>query len=280
MTRVAQRIRYFCRYLMLPSAIFICTSAVNAADENHSDAATAIPVEQFAIHGQVTYVERETVGFNAPYSGPNSLSPDRGKETVDATLILGARLWRGAEIWITPEIDQGFGLNNTLGVAGFPSGEAYKVGANYPYLRWPRVFVRQTIDEGSEREAVSILQTWQIILLKVSPGPLRCQQHQRHHASGAADIGSALRWLAPPTTHNPNGASPQRSTLESCRSVEARGALLHVEDSKWLAGPATAARGRVCSMPTFHLLKTFALISRSLFPTGSGTVRCVEFHIV
>src|ERR1019366_3422524 len=72
----------------------------------------------------------------------------------------------------------------------------------------------------------------------------------------------------------------QRTTLESCRSVEARGALLHVEDIKWLAGPATAARGRVCSMPTFHLLKTFALISRSLFPTGSGTVRCVEFHII
>ena len=28
----------------------------------------------------------------------------------------------------TPEVDQGFGLDGTLGVAGFPSGEAYKVG--------------------------------------------------------------------------------------------------------------------------------------------------------
>ena len=60
------------------------------------------------------------------------------------------RLWRGAELWINPEIDQGFGLANTLGVAGFPSGEAYKVGQTYPYARLPRAFIRQTIDLGGE----------------------------------------------------------------------------------------------------------------------------------
>ena len=38
------------------------------------------------------------------------------------------RLWDGGEAYANPEIDQGFGLSNTLGVAGFPSGEAYKVG--------------------------------------------------------------------------------------------------------------------------------------------------------
>ena len=48
---------------------------------------------------------------------------------MDATLFLGMRLWQGAELWVNPEIDQGFGLSSTLGVAGFPSGEAYKVGA-------------------------------------------------------------------------------------------------------------------------------------------------------
>jgi hypothetical protein len=34
-----------------------------------------------------------------------------------------------------PEIDQGLGLANSLGVAGFTSGAAYKAGANYPYTR-------------------------------------------------------------------------------------------------------------------------------------------------
>lgn len=110
--------------------------------------------ERFAVHGQATYVEQETNAFRAPYGGPNSLSPARGRETVDTTLFLGARLWRGAEVWVTPEIDQGFGLDDTLGVAGFPSGEAYKVGSKAPYFRLPRAFVRQTVATGHEQEPV------------------------------------------------------------------------------------------------------------------------------
>ena len=111
-------------------------------------------LQSFAVHGQFTYVEQETAGFNAPYSGPNSLSSNRGAETADATLYLGARLWAGAEGWIDGEIDQGFGLDDTLGVAGFPSGEAYKIGKNQPYLRLPRMFVRQTFNTGGAGETV------------------------------------------------------------------------------------------------------------------------------
>jgi high affinity Mn2+ porin len=112
------------------------------------------PAETFAVHGQFTYVEQETSDFNAPYAGPNSLSPNRGAETTDATLYLGAQLWPGAEGWINAELDQGFGLDDTLGAAGFPSGEAYKVGKNQPYLRLPRLFVRQTLNLGDARESV------------------------------------------------------------------------------------------------------------------------------
>ena len=71
-----------------------------------------------------------------------------GRETVDATLYAGVRLWHGAEVWIDPEIDQGFGFANTHGVAGFPSAEAYKLGSAYPYARLQRYFLRQTIDLG------------------------------------------------------------------------------------------------------------------------------------
>ena len=91
--------------------------------------------------------------FTSPYRGPQSLeSAARGAETADATLYLGVRPFAGTEIWIDPEIDQGFGLSDTLGVAGFPSGEAYKVGARDPYLKLPRLFLRQTIDLGGERQ--------------------------------------------------------------------------------------------------------------------------------
>jgi high affinity Mn2+ porin len=123
----------------LPAAI----ASGSAADE-----------ESGAVHGQFTYIEQETSGFHAPYAGPNSLSPHRGAETTDATIYLGVRPWPGAEGWINGEIDQGFGLDNTLGAAGFPSGEAYKIGKNQPYLRLPRLFLRQTLDLDGGRESV------------------------------------------------------------------------------------------------------------------------------
>jgi high affinity Mn2+ porin len=110
--------------------------------------------ERAAVHGQFTYVEQETAGFTSPYRGANSLLPDRGAETTDATLYLGARLWPGAELWINPELDQGFGLADTLGAAGFPSGEAYKVGKAKPYLRVPRAFIRETYSLDGPTETI------------------------------------------------------------------------------------------------------------------------------
>lgn len=111
--------------------------------------------QRLAVHGQFTVVGQGNTAFRAPYDGPNSL--DGGgqfRETVDLTGYVGVSPWRGMELWFDPEIDQGFGLRNTLGAAGFPSAEAYKVGAATPYLRLPRAFFRQTIDLGGEREAV------------------------------------------------------------------------------------------------------------------------------
>jgi high affinity Mn2+ porin len=133
----------------------LCRFTANAwGDSSQDDTAQPIAEQRFSVHGQITYTEQADDGFHAPYAGPNSLSPSTNEETVDAALFFGARLWRGAEIWIQPEIDQGYGLDDTLGVAGFPSGEAYKVGSYHPYFRWPRAFLRQVVDEGGETETV------------------------------------------------------------------------------------------------------------------------------
>jgi high affinity Mn2+ porin len=112
----------------------------------------ALQTDNFAIHAQTTFLEQYDPRFRSPYTGTNSLIPNLGRETWDATIFLGVRLWNGAEFWINPEIDQGFGLSGTLGVAGFPSGEAYKVGASVPYARVPRAFIRQTIDLGGDSQ--------------------------------------------------------------------------------------------------------------------------------
>lgn len=108
------------------------------------------------LHGQFTFVQQGHPSFSSPYQGTNSLTPERNsEETSDLTLFAGVRLWKGAALYINPEIDQGFGLNDTLGVAGFPSGEAYKVGKSKPYFRLSRAFLRQRFDLGGESRAIS-----------------------------------------------------------------------------------------------------------------------------
>jgi high affinity Mn2+ porin len=114
----------------------------------------AVQTDNFAVHGQTTFLEQYAAPFHSPYVGQNSLIPNQGRETFDITAYLGWRLWQGAELWINPEIDQGFGLSGTLGLAGFTSGEAYKIGLSYPYSRLPRTFIRQTINLGGDSEKV------------------------------------------------------------------------------------------------------------------------------
>jgi high affinity Mn2+ porin len=129
-------------------------SAARAADDSSPAAPSPAPaVETWAVHGQATFTEQANAGFRSPFEGPNSLPPfPEGRETFDATLFLGFHPWAGGEVWINPEVDQGFGLGGTLGLAGFASGEAYKVGAAAPYAKLQRAFLRQTIDLGGETQ--------------------------------------------------------------------------------------------------------------------------------
>ncbi len=136
------------------AGLWATTAAAQTAPTPAGDASTAAPpgtpaAEDWALHAQSTFVDQFHPRLASPYRGPNSLDPGaRGNETFDATLFAGLRPWRGAEIWLDGELDQGFGLNNSQGVAGFPSAEAYKVGASVPYVRIPRLFARQTLDLG------------------------------------------------------------------------------------------------------------------------------------
>jgi len=114
----------------------------------------ALELDRFAFHGQSTLTWQYAPGFRAPYAGANSLSPNQARETLDVTFYVGTKLWDGAELWVNPEIDQGFGLSGTFGVAAFPSAESYKVGSSYPYARVPRYFIRQTLDLGGATETV------------------------------------------------------------------------------------------------------------------------------
>ena len=100
----------------------------------------------WAIHGQTTYTHQYVPGFQSPYVGPQSLVPNQARETWDATLYMGLRLWNGAELWVNPEIDQGFGLSDTHGVAGYQAARLTKSVPPIPMRGW--------IDTLSDRRSI------------------------------------------------------------------------------------------------------------------------------
>jgi high affinity Mn2+ porin len=105
----------------------------------------------YSIHGQATVVEQGYFGFRSPYEGANSLSGSRqSADTVSLTAFLGLHLWRGGALYFNPEINQGFGLSQTYGIAAFPNGEAQKASYAVPRLNIDRAMVRQTFGLGGE----------------------------------------------------------------------------------------------------------------------------------
>lgn len=117
------------------------------------DDTNAASVQSWNWHVQNTDIVQGDPGFRAKYSGPQSLnSKGEVKETVTVDLYSGVRLWRGAEAHIDALMAQGFGLSHTLGVEGFPNGDANKAGNKVPYGMFARMFIRQTIGLGGEQE--------------------------------------------------------------------------------------------------------------------------------
>ncbi|MFB6447997.1 carbohydrate porin [Bradyrhizobium tunisiense] len=107
------------------------------------------------VHAQTTVLPQGYGPIRSPYASPQSL-PGGGQfqATWTTTAFLGARLWDGGEFYFNPELAQGFGINGTLGLAGFSNGEAQKAGAPFPKIRAQRYYFRQTFGLGGEQEEV------------------------------------------------------------------------------------------------------------------------------
>lgn len=127
--------------------------------------------EQYSVHAQTTHVVQAYPRFRASYDGPNSF-PSGGKANVGSTtnIFLGLRLWEGGAVYFNPEIDQGYGLANSVGAAAYVNSAVAKVGRAAPYMRFQRYFLRQIIglndngekqrdpDEGSHSEVLESTQ--------------------------------------------------------------------------------------------------------------------------
>ena len=107
----------------------------------------------YSVHGQATVVSQGNWPFRSPYFGPNSLLPNLNYRTTETTtLFLAGRVLPHSEIIFNPEVAGGAGLSGTTGMAGFPNGEATRVGVPQPTPYFARLFWKQTIGLGGEQE--------------------------------------------------------------------------------------------------------------------------------
>ena len=104
---------------------------------------------------QVTYVAQRKAGFDARYSGQNSLSTSRERSySFTTTAAFGYRPWGGGELYFNPELSQGVPLSNLTGLGGFSNGEIARVTGRTPKLYRAKLFLRQTWGLGGGQEAV------------------------------------------------------------------------------------------------------------------------------
>ena len=106
----------------------------------------SIPDEIFSVHAQTTVVSQNKASFNVKYTEPNanSLSPQQeSAPSITSTLFLGTTLWKGASLFINPEIAGGAGLSGVLGVADATNGETFRISDEAPELYLARLFFQQ-----------------------------------------------------------------------------------------------------------------------------------------
>lgn len=102
--------------------------------------------EGWLIRGQATFILQAHPRFSSPYRADGSMSPAaNARNTLSTDLIIGRRLWQGAEIVVNPSVTRGFGFSNSTGAAAFPNNEAFRLGTQDPNIFVPRAFFRQTI---------------------------------------------------------------------------------------------------------------------------------------
>lgn len=120
-----------------------------------ADAQDTLKEQRTNFHFQQTVITQYKLPFSAPYSGQNSLSTKTETQTsITSTFYGGAHLWEGAEAYFNPELSGGAGLSQTLGVAGFPNGETFRVGGVQNKIYIGRLYFKQTFGWGKEKDTI------------------------------------------------------------------------------------------------------------------------------
>src|SRR5487761_2761152 len=101
--------------------------------------------KKWSYHFQLTAIDQGHPAFKAKYSGDNSLhnSAEKNALSVTSTLYIGRQIWKNAALYCNAEIAGGKGISMTKGIAGFTSGETFRIGDPAPALYLARFYFQQ-----------------------------------------------------------------------------------------------------------------------------------------
>lgn len=117
--------------------------------------------EHWNAYGQLTWISSFKLPYSARYTNKNgstnSLSPEfEHSFTGTITLYLGAKLWRGSEIYWVPEMITERPLTHLVGLGGvIQNFELQKQGGMTPIVYSSRLYFRQTFGLGGKHLARS-----------------------------------------------------------------------------------------------------------------------------
>lgn len=113
--------------------------------------------QRFNLHFQVTYINQTKPKMRSLYSDSLSLNAaHENKNSLTATLFLGAKLWKGGYVFVNPEIAGGSGLSGAQGMAGSSNGETTRVGDPSPTLYLARAYFEQTFPLSRDHTDIQI----------------------------------------------------------------------------------------------------------------------------
>lgn len=138
---------------ILPILLFL--AALRMIPAAHAQETKSVLSDDWSLHTQATYIDQFHYSFPSAYEGSNSfVRRSENEHTFSFSLFVDRKLWPGAELIYNPEIFQGHGLSQTLGIAGFPNGEAVKSGFANLHYNTSRLFLRQVFGLGGEKEKI------------------------------------------------------------------------------------------------------------------------------
>ncbi|HWZ16020.1 MAG TPA: carbohydrate porin [Mucilaginibacter sp.] len=142
-------------YLFIVLLAVVNVVLAQAPVKKDTGSQTAVKPERYSFHFQETIITQYKPAFKAAYTGQNSLSPKEETESSITTTFFGVtRLWKGAEAYFNPELSGGSGLSQTLGVAGFPNGETFRVGGVQNKIYIARLYFKQNFEWGKEKDTI------------------------------------------------------------------------------------------------------------------------------